>query len=451
MIDDHRVFDPNEKESMTEILPFEAVTYDPSRVSLNDVVVLPYDKIDEEARARYLERDPYNLVRISLPDIEEGEERYHKAAEMYRAWRDEGIFRRDERPGLHLYHQLFEYKGRGYTRKGFVARVRVEDPVSGDILGHEKTFRGPVADRLALLSAMRVHLGQIFLLYDDPEGELDSILNSCLDPGVPPRLQAIESSGEVHRLWTVGDRDVHAQVSRFFQSTPLTIADGHHRYQTAWEFMNRGGGPAHVMATLVSFQDAGLMVLPAHRLVLEKGLPPIDRIREILEPIVEFRPYPFGDPISRDRARQELEEDVRIESYRTPTFGLALGGENSFWLLKVRDPKQVVSHIAGKESSEWKSLGVVLLHRLVLEEGLGLDSSEIDAGGVVDYVREASRAVDEVIEGNAGACVLTSSTRVEQVRDLSQRRERMPHKSTDFFPKLLAGMVLDEFDGVRST
>src|SRR5436309_12446950 len=268
---------------MAHIEPFRALRYDPARVALPNVVTQPYAKITPEMQDRYYASSPYNLVRIILGKQQTGdhpgESTYTRAADFFRDWRRQGIFLQDTQPSVYVYTQRFAIPGgnREAERRGFIALGQLEDYAAGVVFRHEQTLAKPKADRLDLLRATRAHFGQIFMLYSDPQAEIDQALSST----EPPTLEMSDEYGVLHRVWKVSDPGAINLVRNKMHDKKLIIADGHHRYETALTYRNERRAGENVvpglapydfaMMTFVNMDSAGLLILPTHRVV--HGLP----------------------------------------------------------------------------------------------------------------------------------------------------------------------------------
>src|SRR5437660_374309 len=265
---------------MAEIQAFRGFRYDLGRVgALSDVVAPPYDVIDAGLQQALYERSPYNVIRLILnkesPADTERDNRYTRAAHALKAWQQDGILVQDSARALYVYHQDFEVEGRRYTRKGFMARVRLEKFGVGRIYPHEETLPGPKADRLKLFRATALNLSQIFGLFPDPLGAVQAKLDAAVGRALP--LQATDHLGVVSKLWPVTDQHVVSAVTGFMGPKPIFIADGHHRYETALKYLEEkqqtgevksaDAAASFVLMMLVSMQDPGLVILPTHRLV----------------------------------------------------------------------------------------------------------------------------------------------------------------------------------------
>src|SRR5260370_20782600 len=297
---------------MAEIRAFRAYRYDLGRVgALSDVVAPPYDVIDPPLQQALYDRSPYNVIRLILnkeePADNEAENRYSRAARFLRDWQADDVLVHDSARALYVYHQDFEVEGRRYTRKGFLARVRLEPFGKGRIFPHEETMPGPKADRLRLLHATAMNLSPIFGLYPDEAGAIQSHLDEAVRRALP--LEASDHLGVVSRLWPVTDQHVGSIVTGLLGPRPVFIADGHHRYETGLRYLEerRQAGEVRddeaaanfILMMLVSISDPGLVILPTHRLI--SGLPAVtaDNLADILAPYFQLQRASPGKPDAR--------------------------------------------------------------------------------------------------------------------------------------------------------
>jgi uncharacterized protein (DUF1015 family) len=413
---------------VADVQPFRALHYDLDRVGgLQQVVAPPYDVIDAAQRAALLARSPHNVVEIDLPQSDG--DPYAHAADVFAGWQRDGILVRDDEPALWALEQ--EYTGpdgRRRTRRGFFARVRVEDYGPGRIRPHERTHPGPKEDRLRLTRATNANLSPIFSLYDDPAGAAWGALAPHTEQA--PWAEATELDGTVHRLWRVTDPATADTVRAALADAELLIADGHHRYETARVF-HAEGGAGHVLMCLVALQDPGLTVFPTHRLLT--GLDG-DR-RESLRATIQ-RDFEVAE-VSADALEPTGEGPVRMgyldAHHRRPL------------MLTLRDPEIVAAALPDKPEP-YRALDTAVLEALVLEGALGMSEDDISHLNGLDYARDAAQARERVESGEAEAAFFMRGTPVAQVRDVAATGESMPPKSTYFFPKVLTGMVFNPLD-----
>jgi uncharacterized protein (DUF1015 family) len=412
---------------MADVELLRAVHYDVARAgALADLVAPPYDVIDGPERAALAARSPYNVVEIDLPV---GADPYLHAGELYARWRAEGVLVRDRVPALWAHEQTYRgTDGRTRTRRGFFARVRVEEYGPGRIRPHERTHPGPREDRLRLTRATAANLSPIFALHSDPQGTAMAALAPAMD-GMPWG-EVTDGDGTVHRLWRVGDAAPGAAVRDALAGAELLIADGHHRYETARVYADEIGGEGehrYVLACLVALEDPGLSVFPTHRLV--GGLDAARR--DALEAA-----------ITRDFAAAAVARDEL-----TPPPGdapLELGYLDAGRSLRLRLRDQAIADRAlAPMPAPYRRLDTGVLEALLLKGALGMSDDDISHLNGLGYARDAAEAQAAVDSGAYDVAFLMRPTPVELVREIAAAGVNMPPKSTFFFPKLLTGLLFN--------
>lgn len=414
---------------MAQIFPFQPYQYSPAAGPLENLVTQPYDKISPEMQARYLSLSPYNLVRIILGEHREsdhaGDNVYTRSAQLLQDWIARKILIRETGPRLFAYFQSFSDPDTDerLVRKGLIGLGDVEDYSAGIVHRHEQTLSGPKKDRLELLRHTRAHFGQIFMLYPDPQGQIDGILDDISQS--PPAGSITDEYGARHELWKISDPAPIAQLQQLMSDKKLLIADGHHRYETALTFRNENPGlpgADKVMMTFVNMYSEGLRILPTHRLVsgLENFRP--EQFLARAAEIFEVRPINSLDELKRAWADP-------ANASRT-CIGAAI--EERLYLLQQRAPS--------------RELDVNVLHGVVLEQLLGVNQAAVRDEKHVRYVRGLQVAMDALRQGIAQIAFLLKPAAVEDVARISFAGGVMPQKSTDFYPKLLSGLTIYKID-----
>ena len=453
---------------MPHISAFRGIRYDLGHVgSLSDVIAPPYDVIDPELQDQLYKKHPANVVRLILnrdePGDDERSNRYTRAARFFRNWRREGVLFEEGQPAIYVYHQEFNEGSQTFVRRGFMARVRLEKFGEGSIHPHEETHGGAKADRFKLWKATRANLSQIFGLYPDPDNAAQNILERAIGGQTP--LAATDHLGVVHRIWPVADPGVANQVAALMAGKPTYIADGHHRYETALnlredlaaELAQRGEElssehPANfVLMMCVSMSDEGMLVLPTHRLF--RGLPPMtaDQLKAKLGDV--FTTEPAGE--GPDRAIS-LWDEIEAEGEQG-TLGFYTAEDDRWTVARITDAgRKEMAQVAADHCPDWQALGVSILHRLVVDTLL--DSPKLPAP---KYVRALAEVPVGLREGDSAGRDLTGQVgtggrfelaalvmpaTVEHIRAISNAGERMPAKSTYFYPKLLSGLVINPIE-----
>ncbi|MCR4405055.1 MAG: DUF1015 domain-containing protein [Candidatus Acetothermia bacterium] len=428
---------------MAEIFPFRGIRYNPERVDLSEVVTQPYDKISPEMQEEYYLRSPHNFVRLNL-NRSPGERRYSEAKETLERWLDEQILIQDSRPTVYAYYQDYRGENRAsLTRKGFIALFKLAEYGKG-ILPHERTLAKPKEDRLKLMRATRANLGQVFVLYSDPKLVVNHLLDQAIAGRAPLRAVDPFDRGTTHRLWPIQDQASLEGIVEAMRDKTLFIADGHHRYETALAFrkeMEAVGAECscpecyhNVMLTFVNMDDRGLVIFPTHRLIHELGEQEPARLKRELARYFRVEKLGVGE-------REQLLAGLRraAEGGRH-AFGLALRGLEDYYLLELKD-EAVMDKLVPDRSPEWRRLDVTICHYLLLDKVFGIGPDAVE--GKVDYKRSAQEALELVAAGKEAGAILLNPTKVEEVRAIARNGERMPQKSTDFYPKMLSGLVLN--------
>ncbi len=440
---------------MPQTAPFAALRYNLDHVgSLSEVIAPPYDVIDPALQDQLYKRHPANVIRIILNRIEpgdEGDERYARAAKFVEQWKSEGVLKLEEHPAYYVYHQQFEHDGKTVNRRGFMGRVRLQPFGEGNIYPHEETHPKAKVDRLKLTTATKQNNSQIFGLYPDPSNEIITLLDQACE-GIEP-VEATDHLGVRHILWAVTDESVIAKVSELMKSRPMFVADGHHRYETACNYKAQvteeqgelpEDHPANfVMTMLVGMSDPGMIVLPTHRLL--RGTPRFTsaQIVEMLGGSFDCKVIPGGLTAS-DAVWAEMES-----ADEQGLIGLYATGDDTWVLARATaGAGEKMIALAKEQSDDWRGLGVSLLHRLVIDELLGCKGHPKptyvhDVRELVDAMRgEGSQAESDSDEPYTLA-VLVMPAKLEHVEAISLHKERMPAKSTYFYPKLLSGLTFN--------
>lgn len=423
---------------MAEIIPFRALRYTAEAGDIASLTCPPYDVIGPEQRLAYLAENPYNIVRLELPDGD-----YAGAGAALRAWLEGGVLRRDTDPGLYIYGQEFEAGGERRVVKGLVCLVRLADFSEGIVLPHEETLPKAKEDRFRLMEATGCNFSQIYSLYTD-EAHVTAARLNLLSSG-KPRYEF--SDGAVtHRLWLVNDREAVRALCGDFAGRKLYIADGHHRYETALRYRDArrasgaaDGGEDFVMMTLVDMEAPGLTVFPTHRLV--RGLAGFSAETLLAACAPEFSETPRENPDDIPRA---LGEQYRLGK---KAFAFYAGG-SGWTLLVLRDADAMERALPGK-SAAYRGLDVSVLHSLILEKRLGIGRESMARQTNLRYTRSAREALDSVRNGESQCAFLLNPTRVSEIRDVAAAGEKMPQKSTYFYPKLVTGLVMNQLSGCR--
>jgi len=418
---------------MGQLIPFRALRYSSAQVqNLADVVTQPYDKITPDMRSRYLKRHPFNVVRvIKNPD-------YQDASSHLKRWIEAGVLERDPLPGFYPYEQVFEFEGQKERRLGFISLVSLRDS-SLAIKGHENILKEPLEDRLKLIRQTESNEGLIFTLYSDPALVVDGILSQCTSACLPA-ASVDDEYGVTHRLWTITDPAAQQAINQAIGNLPIYIADGHHRFQTSVLFCqeceDKGWRPAAVesfdkrLIALFNMRAPGLRILPTHRGI--RNLTGFDRT-SFLSRLAEF--FNASELDSWPALKQSMAQaDHRI--------GLVVGNPPQFFVLQPKEGAFAERRFLPGLESPARELNVNLLHQGILKPYLGIGAEELASQKYVDYFRDPEELIAGVRTSRHQLGFILNPTTLEQVRLVSEKGEKMPQKSTDFYPKLLTGLVI---------
>lgn len=422
-------------------IPFPGVRYDAEKIgSIEAVVAPPYDVISPEQRVLLCSQHACNVANLTLgqekQDDTDSENRYTRAGKLLSQWQREGALRQDDSPAYYVYDQEFGINGTTYTRRAFFAAVRLE-PFGRRILPHEETMPGPRADRLRLIKACPANLSPIFGLYPDAGREIAALL----DEGIgTPEVSFVDTTGIRQTLWRLDDPGINARISELMADKPIYIADGHHRYETALLYRDLAdqaeGGLApndprnFVMIASVALSDPGLVVLPAHRVI--GGIEGFDVAAMLDRLAARFN-------IAAVDAAAPVPAMLEGMKGRKHTFGIYSGGKA--WTISLKN-EAMADENPVERSQAWKRLDVSVLVGLILDDTLGFTHEDLSDPRRVAYVKDDAAAA-ELVDSNQYqfACYL-NPTGLHELETIAQGGERMPPKSTYFYPKLLTGLVM---------
>ncbi len=415
---------------MAKVVPFKAVRYNTSRFGkdVTRFVAPPYDVIDRPTE-KALKDDRLNIAHITLGDQGDA---YATAARRLRTWLDDEVLVADEGEAFYLYEQTFEDPdGAPVVRTGIIGLVGLEEFSKGVVLPHERTIPKHKADRLALMEAVGGHTEQVFMLYDDPTGEVERLIPDLRKRGEV--LRFFDTDGVHHRIVRVGERESVERISALLAPLRLLIADGHHRYETALKYREArrrdGGGEGEqpydfIMATLISFRNPGLVIHPVHRLLHGLDGAKLDGLRRGLDE---------GFALSDEGGVQGLVE--ALGRARSDAVGVWVPGNGT---AALATPKAPAADPLGR-------LSVQVLQERVLKGLLGYTQEMLDGKVGIEYFKGTEAAVAAMATGEHQACFFVKPPTAAQVMEVAAGGEKMPQKSTYFFPKIWSGTLLHLF------
>ena len=425
---------------MATIKPFRGCRFNPDVVgSLSSVICPPYDMIGPDLKPELEARSPYNAVHLEggeQPDPVEPEAGYRQAAALFERWLTDGALVRDDPGCFYLMRHTYDFGGRRYQHLGLIADVLVEDYDAGGVFPHEFTREPAVRDRVALLDACQAQFSPIMSLYQDADRDLHRIFNDIIS--VPADASASTPAGGDAHLWRIADLETQSAITNAFSSRPVFLADGHHRYEAALRYRrsqpqarqsDSQDASNYVMMTLIEFDDPGLLLLPYHRVLGGVSPDQVSRVRSKMAEIFDSRPlHPDVTPAA---AAQEV---ARVGE-NTHCFGV-------FW---ADEPPTIHTMRSGVDWASWGQLAASeawVLQERVLAPVLGDALAQH-----IDYSPDHDAITQQVNVGDQQAAILLKPFPLEPFRRIVSAGNRLPPKSTFFYPKIPTGLVINQLSG----
>lgn len=437
---------------MAKVIPFKGLRYNNEKFSdLNEVTAPPYDIIKPDQQDYLYGKSPYNIIRADFGKVFSGDTDenncYTRANEALKLWIGDGSLITEEKPAFYIYEQQFSI-GENISKaiKGIISLVHLEDFENGVIFPHEETISKAKTDRFNLMTATEANLSPIYSIYSDENSEIEGIITRQSDR--EPDVSFTTDEGIVQNIWVITDEEVNAEITQLFEDKPLFIADGHHRYETALNYRNSrreaDGSDCempydYTMMLLVSMENSGLMVFPTHRLI--RGVENYDEMTLISFLTEEFNVSKifFTDGEYSDIITEKLADATEEEKV------LAIyTGDDYYYFLKLKE-LETADGFNQDRSTVYRRLDATVLHSLVLERHLGIDKENMAAQKNLVYTRDAAEAISEVKNGNFQCAFLINASRVSEIKEISAQHEKMPQKSTYFWPKPVTGIVMNKF------
>jgi uncharacterized protein (DUF1015 family) len=448
-----------------ELKPFKAFRFDAGVVGdVGSCIAPPYDVISPSRQQQLYKKSKYNIVRIikgkTTTSDNADNNQYTRAADYLDTWIKKGVLKQDRAEAIYAYVQDFELanvavpdgqtaiklKRRSFQRFSFIALARIEE-LGKAVRDHENTFNGPIIDRLNLIEATGAKFGLPFMLYEDDQNIADEIIENAV--AGRPLIDFLDEQDVRHRLFAITAKDGIEAISKMMQDKSCIIADGHHRYQTALRYLKKTSNPktAYQMTAFANTCHEGLIVLATHRLV--GNLKNFD-LRKLLADIkkdFEVTKFEFGSPHAKTEAKQKMLAQMKAEHDRDKNVFGVYGGDGSFYTAVLKN-KQAMDSAAYERSRSWCLLDVAVLHKLVLEKLLGIDEKKLAGGSNVEYIKGTGSAIDEAIAKVDGRqkqiALFMNPIKMQQLKTITDAGERMPQKSTFFYPKVFTGLTINK-------
>ena len=431
---------------MVRIAPLRGVFYNQKKVrDLAKVIAPPYDVISKEEQEKLYKKSPYNFVRL---DLSQETDSYNAVAQLLTEWQEQGVLERDETPAIYFMSQGFTQKdGSRRVRQGFFALTELQDFATGNIKPHEKTLDAPKEDRLKLMIACNAQLSPIFALYAQPRQSIQSILNVAVE-GVAPFINIEQDNGDACQLWRITDPEVIAKVAGEMAEQSLLIADGHHRYEATLNYRNHmraecghyNGGEAFnfIMAYFANINDDNVVILPTHRLVRGYAHKPFMELEEELQNYFYVEQHP-----KTPEGKASFLKAFKSAAKKHRVIGASFKRDPRYLILRLKN-KRIMQRLAKDLSAPLRELDVTTLHSLILEHILGLSPEQQVSGETVRYSQDEDFVLQTLEKEDYQAAFLLNPTKAEEIQNIVASGEKMPQKSTYFYPKLLSGVIINK-------
>lgn len=424
---------------MTVVKPLQAVIYDPDKVgNMAAVVCPPYDVISPRQQQEYFDTDPHNFIHILLGKEVPGEDKYARAQNDFHDWTKQGVFKQDGRPAIYFYAQTYNIKGEKKTRMGFIALLRLEDN-NAAVFKHEHTRAEPKEDRLKLIRQVQANLSPIFAIFSDRNRVIQRTFRAHIQ-NKKPFFDITDRENVRHKLWKLDDEEVLGFISRNMSDENIFIADGHHRYEVACiyreEMKKKLGalsgeeGFNYILTYFTNTDARGLTIFPINRLV---------RVSEAFD-FDKFKPA-----VSEYFGLEEVKDRGRFFFLMQKAAGaehvIGMYRQKKFWLLRLKNVKILDKLIADKPK-DYRALDVSILNYILFKKVLGFD---IEDKRKIAYEHDNEELIAQADRADNSLAFFLNPVRIEQIMSVALSGEKMPSKSTFFYPKVLSGLVIHRF------
>ncbi|MFA4904917.1 MAG: DUF1015 domain-containing protein [Candidatus Margulisiibacteriota bacterium] len=434
---------------MAKLFPFKGILYNKKKLkNLAKVMSPPYDVVPPDLRDELYKKSEFNIIRLILGKEFTGDTEYNnkyvRAATTLSGWLRHEILIQDAKPAIYVYEQVFAVKRQKHRRLGFISLLRLEDMGRGKVFPHEETLSKPKLDRIELIRATSANLDCVFAMFSDEKLKVTKALKAATKR--KPTIELKDHENIINRLWRVDQRSAIGKIVKEMKDQPVFIADGHHRYEAALrnkaEMKEKNTrfteeeSYNHIMMYFTPVENPGLVVLPIHRLIRTLPFLDVSRLEEELKNYFEVTEYPFG-PRTLNKQKTKLLRELEKRAGRH-AFGMVIKEVNKLYLLALRNVEAVDVLVEEEKPEAWKRLDVTILRALVLERILNVPNEEYLA-----FTKDADEAIAKVKSGEFQIAFLLNPTQVSDILTIAGKFEKMPQKSTYFYPKLLTGLVMN--------
>lgn len=433
---------------MIRIAPFRGIFYNQKKIrDLSKVIAPPYDVISKEEQEKLYKKSPHNFIRL---DLSQELDSYPAAAQLFNEWLATGIFERDPTPSIYFLSHRFKLKsGEQKLRQGFLALTELQDFSIGEIRPHEKTLDAPKEDRLKLMLACHAQLSPIFALYSQPKNTINRMLAVQVE-GVEPYIEIEQDNGDQCYLWRITDIELIQKLQREMNDQRLLIADGHHRYEATLSYRDRmRQGQGHwngrevfnyIMVYFANIDDDNVVILPTHRLVRGYSHKPFLELEEALQTYFYVEQHP-----KTTEGRNSFLKGLKTAAKKHRVIGASFKRDPRYLILRLKN-KRIMQRLAKDLSAPLRELDVSTLHLLILEHILGMAPDEQMKAENIRFSQDEEFVLQALEKEDYQAAFILNATKTEEIQAIVASGEKMPQKSTYFYPKLLSGLIVNQID-----
>ncbi|MDP7179872.1 MAG: DUF1015 domain-containing protein [Candidatus Woesearchaeota archaeon] len=433
---------------MVTIKPFKGIRYNKEKViDFSKVITPPYDVINEKQKQEFQDASEYNYVRLLLgKNGENGEKDYKDVAELLAEWQKNKILEQDGQDSIYIYSQTFQLNGKQVTRIGFNSLIKLE-PHGQGVLPHEKTMERPFKDRLNFISATKANLGCIFMLYDDRERIIDTLINEKIT-NLQPDMEFTDKVSIQHKLWKISDNDFIEKIKTEMEKYQCIIADGHHRYRSNLEYSNQNPDLEDAKYTLCSFVNSfneGLLVLPIDRFIHSLKEADIDHILTKLKESFEIEELTSPEELvgKIDSTDVMIDKETNQKNH---VIGMYSFQNKKSYFLKLKD-NNILKGIYPDKTNIYQRLDINILHKIVFNNILNISDEDQYQGTNIEYTKSDHRALDKLDNNKYQLAFFLNPPLLREIFLTARADETMPQKSTFFYPKIYSGLVINKIGG----
>jgi uncharacterized protein (DUF1015 family) len=432
-----------------EIKSFRALRFNEAVAGdVGKCIAPPYDVVNGEQQKKLYERSPYNIIRITkgvtTPEDNENNNQYTRAAEAFEKWQAAGALVQDNSESIYGYVQDFKIGNQEFHRISFIALGKLEQ-FGRAVKPHEQILTGPLADRLNLVRATKARFGLVFMLYEDPQNVADKAVQKAEEQ--KPLIDFVDDDKVRHRIYALTDAEDIKAITKMIEDKTCVIADGHHRYTTGLLYAKENPAAKYLVLAFCNTRQPGLVVLATHRVVVGLKDFELGKLLAGLATNFKITRYSFDNAKSKEASKKKMFEQMQAEQNKdNNAFGIYAAG--SAFHVAVLIDKTVMDSVAGNMSKPWRALDVAVLQKLIIGNLLGITDELMAKGDQIDYVKDNGNAIDDIIakvdSGSKQAAFFLNPPKVQQVVRVAEQGERMPQKSTYFYPKVFTGLTIQK-------